>query len=232
VVIAELLAEKDGQEARHAVEITALRGRIAELERRVGLNSTNSSKPPSSDGLKKPPPKARRVSSLRKPSGKKTGGQPGHPGETLRRTETPNIITDHYPDACAKCSAPLTAAKATGYAARQVLDLPKLQPLVCTEHRAHDCRCTACGAKTHARFPEDVVAPVKYGKRIAAFVVYSRVFSVRAGTTPGRVAVGPVWSAPDDRDHRPDGPGLRRTLRGLRRTRAQSCGGRDTQAHG
>jgi len=172
VVIEELLTEKDAQEARHAVEVAALRGRIAELERQVGLNSTNSSKPPSSDGLKKPQPKARRVSSLRKPSGRKTGGQPGHPGETLRRTETPDIITDHYPDACAKCSAPLTAATATGYVARQVFDLPKPQPLVCTEHRAHDCHCTDCGAKMHARFPKDVAAPVQYGKRIAAFVVY------------------------------------------------------------
>jgi transposase len=176
VVIEELLAEKGAQEARHAIETAALRGRIAELERQAGLNSTNSSKPPSSDGLKKPQPKARRVSSLRKPSGKKTGGQPGHPGETLRRTETPNIITDHYPDACAKCSAPLTAATATGYVARQVFDLPMPQPLICTEHRAHDCHCTDCGAKTHARFPKDVAAPVQYGKRIAAFVVYLAYF--------------------------------------------------------
>lgn len=176
VVIEELLAEKAAQEARHAAETAALRARIAELERRLGLNSTNSSKPPSSDGLKKPPPKVRRVSSLRKPSGKKSGGQPGHPGETLRQTATPDIITDHYPDACAKCSAPLTAETATGYVARQVLDLPKPEPLVCTEHRAHDCRCTDCGAKTHARFPKDVAAPVQYGKRIAAVVVYLAYF--------------------------------------------------------
>src|SRR4249920_2096486 len=69
-------------------ENAALRERLADLERCLGLNSSNSGKPPSSDGLKKPP----RVSSLREPSGKKTGGQKGHPGETLRRVETPDAM--------------------------------------------------------------------------------------------------------------------------------------------
>src|SRR5215475_9804514 len=67
-------------------ENAALLRRLGELERRLGLNSSNSGKPPSSDGLKKPP----RVSSLREPSSKKTGGQQGHPGTTPRRTETPD----------------------------------------------------------------------------------------------------------------------------------------------
>src|SRR5438046_5831686 len=73
----------------------ALMVRLAELERRLGLNSSNSGKPPSSDGLNKPP----RVSSLREASGKKTGGQMGHPGGTLRQTETPDSTIDHYPHA-------------------------------------------------------------------------------------------------------------------------------------
>ena len=59
-----------------------------------------------------------------------------------------------------------------GHRARQVFDLPKPQPLVVTEHRAHDCQCGACGATTRAPFPDGVNAPVQYGDRIAAFVVY------------------------------------------------------------
>jgi transposase len=149
-------------------ENAALIERLAYLERRLGLNSGNSGKPPSSNGLKKPP----RVSSLREPSGKKTGGQKGHPGATLRRTEAPDATIDHYPEACAACGEPLTAAMATGHVARQVFDLPEPTPLIVTEHRAHDCLCTICGTQTRAAFPDGVTAPVQYGKRIGAFVLY------------------------------------------------------------
>jgi transposase len=163
-VIAALRAEIVQLRAENA----ALLGRLAELERRLGLNSCNSGKPPSSDGLKKPP----RVSSLREPSGKTTGGQTGHPGKTLRRTETPDATIHHYPAVCAGCGKPLTAATATGHVARQVFDLPEPKPLIVTEHRAHGCRCTACGAQTRAAFPDGVSAPVQYGPRISAIVLY------------------------------------------------------------
>jgi transposase len=60
-----------------------------------------------------------------------------------------------------------------------VFDLPAPQPLIVTEHRpslacslAHQCQCGACGAQTRAAFPQGVTAPVQYGARIAAFVVY------------------------------------------------------------
>src|SRR6202162_1854625 len=149
-------------------EVVALTGRLAELERRLGLNSSNSAQPPSSAGLKKPP----RVSSLREPSGKKTGGQRGHPGETLRRVETPDATIDHYPVACAVCGELLSAAMATGHVARQVFDLPEPRPLIITEHRVHSCRCAACGRQTRGAFPDGVTAPVQYGPRIGAFVLY------------------------------------------------------------
>jgi transposase len=96
--------------------------RIAELERRLGLNSSNSGKPPSSDGLSKPP----RVSSLRERTGKRSGGQKGHPGKTLRRSETPDAIIDHYPPSCAACGATLGPALATDFVARQ--SLPRRRP--------------------------------------------------------------------------------------------------------
>jgi transposase len=164
----DLIALLLAQEARHAAEMATLQARIAELERRLGLNSSNSGKPPSSDGLKKPP----RTSSLREASGKQTGGQKGHPGETLRRSESPDTTIDHYPQTCTGCGEPLVAATATSYVARQVFDLPPPQPLVVTEHRAHGCLCAACGQETRAAFPPGVTAPVQYGERIGAFVLY------------------------------------------------------------
>src|ERR1035437_6387697 len=154
--------------AAQAAEIAALRAHIAELERRLGLTGSNSGKPPSSDGLKKPT----RVASLRERSGNKPGGQKGHEGETLRQGAEPDNIIDHYPQACTECGLTLTPAMTTGHSARQVFDLPAPQPPVVTEHRAHDCQCAACGVRTRAAFPAGVNAPVQYGQRITAFVLY------------------------------------------------------------
>jgi transposase len=154
--------------AAQAAEIAALKAHIAELERRLGLNSSNSGKPPSSDGLKKPA----RVTSLRERSGKKPGGQKGHKGETLRQVADPADVVDHYPPACSKCGVGLDPETSVGHSARQVFDLPEPAPLAVTEHRAHDCQCDACGTTTRALFPDGVNAPVQYGARITAFVIY------------------------------------------------------------
>ena len=168
-VLATLAAQMEILAAQQQALIAQQQARIAELERQVGLDSGNSGKPPSSDGLKKKPV---RVSSLREKSGKKSGGQKGHPGETLRRSETPDDTIDHFPEACVGCGEALSEAMATDHVARQVFDLPAPQPLFVTEHRAHNCRCTACGTQTRANFPDHVKAPVQYGARIAGIVVY------------------------------------------------------------
>ena len=163
-----VIAAQQAQIAAQQVQISTLLARIAELERRLGLNSSNSGKPPSSDGLKKP----NRTRSLRARLGNKPGGQKGHPGETLRQSATPDQIIGHYPATCSGCGAALTPAMSRSHAARQVFDLPEPKPLRITEHRAHACACTACGTQTRADFPTGVNAPVQYGSRISAFAVY------------------------------------------------------------
>ena len=164
----EMIARLEAENAAKDEIIKGLLARLAELERRLGLNSGNSGKPPSSDGLKKPS----RVKSLREPSGRPSGGQKGHKGGTRRQVAEPDITIDHFPSACSKCGSSLSEAPSVGYIARQVFDLPEPQPLVVTEHRAHACRCGQCGEQARAAFPEAVTAPVQYGQRITAFVVY------------------------------------------------------------
>ena len=151
---------------RQAERIEQLEAEIAELKRRLGMNSTNSSKPPSSDSpFTKPTPK-----SLRRRSGRKPGGQPGHPGSTLALVADPNERRRHEPGPCTGCGADLTDAVEVGVERRQVFDLPPLRVRV-VEHQLISRRC-GCGTTTGAAAPEGVTAPVQYGPRITAIVLY------------------------------------------------------------
>jgi transposase len=211
---AELIALLLAQEERHAAEMAALQARIAELERRLGLNSSNSDKPPSSDGMKKPA-RGQQVCGSCQAKRSARVGQKGHPGKTLRRSTTPDVTLDHYPQTCSACGAALTAAMATDHLARQVFDLPEPRPLIVTEHRAHRCRCAACGTQTRATFPEGIAAPVQYGERIGPWCSTSAL-SIAAREASGRVAGRSLRGAVCTRDHRPDQPSLRPPLSGLR----------------
>jgi transposase len=160
--------EKDALIGTLLAHIAKQDERIKELERRLGLNSENSSKPPSSDGYGKKP----RQTNLREKTDKKAGGQEGHAGNNLPQVENPSRIIDHCPPACAGCGGTLGVEQSTGHKKRQVFDIPKPQPIEVTEHRVHCCQCAHCGAKTDAAFPGDVTAPTQYGANIAAAVVY------------------------------------------------------------
>ena len=103
---------------------------------------------------------------------RKSGGQAGHKGTTLNQVENPDQIVDHAPDQCQECSATLSKSDTVGFSARQVFDIPKPPPLFVTEHRAHTCQCSECGAKVRAAFPDGVNAPVQYGNEIASLVAY------------------------------------------------------------
>jgi transposase/uncharacterized coiled-coil protein SlyX len=149
--------------------IASLTARVKELEDQLAKDSTNSSKPPSTD-LPKPKPK-----SLRAKSGKKPGGQKGHPGTTLSVVEEPDHVLVHSPRECEGCGKGLASIEASGHARRQVADIPPLLALEVTEHRAQRKRCAGCSVTTTAEFPSEAKlarAVVGYGPRIKALGVY------------------------------------------------------------
>lgn len=140
---------------------------IAELKRRLNKDSSNSSKPPSSDGLKKPS----RTSSLREQGKHPSGGQKGHQGRTLKQVTHANHVVTHKLEQCPDCGRSLVQEIAKGVVKRQVFDLPSVQVEV-TEHRAEMKFCTCCQKQVIASFPREVKAYAQYGNRVRSWVVY------------------------------------------------------------
>jgi len=145
-------------------QVEALKAENKELKARLDKNSRNSNKPPSTDEFIKP-------KSQRKKSGKKTGGQKGHKGHTLKMSETPDEIIIHRPEGCRGCGRLLKEVEPDCIEKRQVFDLPPLN-LSVTEHRSETLTCPCCGKVNKADFPEGVNQSVQYGNNIKALLVY------------------------------------------------------------
>jgi len=161
-----LLAQREQALAERDVLIEALVARVAALEARVGKNSQNSSKPPSSDNpFTKPPPR-----SLRGVTGRRPGKQAGQDGARLEPRPDPDEIVVHVPDACRGCGGDLAAAAVAGEQVRQVFDLPSIRLRV-VEHRVQTRAC-GCGRLSTAGFPAHVTAPTCYGPGVAALGAY------------------------------------------------------------
>lgn len=147
--------------------VANLEQRVADLEAQLSKNSRNSSKPPSSDGFVKPD----RTQSLRDKSGKKSGGQTGHPGHFLGLVENPDQILIHPLIKCAGCNHTLHTRKADEWVKRQVFELPVMS-LEVSEHRAEVKVCPGCGLRNVAEFPPTVNKMTQYGPRAKGFAVY------------------------------------------------------------
>ncbi|MBV9774577.1 MAG: IS66 family transposase [Gemmatimonadetes bacterium] len=142
--------------------LLALEARVRELEARLGLDSTNSSKPPSTD----PPGVLRRG---KKPTGRKRGGQPGHPGayRALLPSERVDAVVEHRPLSCDHCGHSLRSAlQVHGWGRHQVVELPPIRAHV-TEHRLLVLACPACARHTRAHLPPQV-SPKHFGPRLSA----------------------------------------------------------------
>lgn len=155
--------------------------RLTKLREQLAKNSRNSSKPPSSDGLKKPNPKSSDELKKKRKRGKgpkrKPGGQKGHEGHGLDPVANPKHIEVLEVHRCEHCERPLDDQDAIDYEARQVFDIPPIEIEV-TEHRAEIKECPDCHCFTKAPFPDGVRAPAQYGARIKSIAVYNKVYQL------------------------------------------------------
>ena len=152
----------------------ALQAEIGRLRDAAAQNSSNSSRPPSTDRPETPQPK-----SLRKQSGRASGGQPGHPGHTLHRIPHPQQTRIHPLRRCG-CGQDLSREPVRELERRQVFDLPTLK-LECTEHQAEIKVCPSCGQTARAEFPTGIKAPVQYGQNFRAWLAY--LYDTQIGTS-------------------------------------------------
>ena len=153
--LVSLILELQQMLAEQAAEIQSLHDQISR-------NSGNSSKPPSSDGLKKP-----RTRSLREKSGRNSGGQKGHQGHTLEMVEEPNHVEVHEVSVCPHCSTDLDSIRCDRHEKRQVFDVPPVQVEI-TEHQAEIKVCPKCHEEVKGSFPAGVTKPAQYGLHIKA----------------------------------------------------------------
>ena len=151
-LVAQLLPLRE-RVTQQDLMIAQLQQQVQALQERVDKDSHNSHLPPSSDRF------VRQPKSLRKKSGKKAGGQPGHEGTTLHWQACPDEVIVHAVTRCACCEQDLQAMPALQVERRQVVDVPAPRLWV-AEHQAEQKQCPACQHITLACFPAEVAAPL------------------------------------------------------------------------
>ena len=165
----EKIAFLEARVASLESQLTEALGVIRDLQNRLNKDSSNSGKPPSTDGFRK------KRRNLREKTGKPRGGQIGHPGKTLLMRENPDRIIVHEVTSCECCGNSLAGIPASSTERRQVYDIPPLSIEV-TEHRGEIKKCPFCKAKNKAEFPDNVPASVQYGENVKAFVSFAMAY--------------------------------------------------------
>jgi transposase len=165
------LAARDAVVDQVRSQAAGLAERVAELERSAARNSSNSSKPPSSDSpyTKKTNTRQRTDRSLRGRSGRKPGKQPGEPGASLSQVADPDEVVVCAPDRCDGCGCELADAPVTGVQQRQEFEVrpPPPRPLV-TAYLVQARICLACGRTCVGQAPVGVTGRVQYGPGVHA----------------------------------------------------------------
>jgi transposase len=154
------------------VRCLQLQRRNLELEAQFSKDSHNSSRPPSTD-----PPWSKHTRSLRRPSGRRVGGQAGHRGSTRRLAQRPDRVVEHRPQQCRSCHAALTEAQFIRHLKQQVIEVVPAKLRV-TEHRLCVLRCPACGKRTKGEFAQAVRSGVQYGPGVKARVLYLQQYQL------------------------------------------------------
>lgn len=147
-------------------QVAAQNATIQKLSDELAKNSSNSGKPPSSDGLKKP-----KTRSLRKKGQRPLGGQPGHKGNTLKMVDEPDYVKRHPVTSCPHCQTDLSETEPASHEKRQVFDVPPIH-LEVTEHQAEVKQCPGCGQHVKGTFPLHITQPTQYGPRLKAQASY------------------------------------------------------------
>lgn len=154
---------------RQKAEISTLKARLEKLEK-PKKDSHNSSIPSSKEDMFSSEER-KRTRSLRKPSGKNAGGQPGHKGSTLQRKETVDDFVEMPLDECPDCGKDLSEVCGTQKMTRQMIDVSFPAPVV-TQYSIWEKVCPGCGHTVRSEFPEGVNGEVSYGPNVQALVVY------------------------------------------------------------
>lgn len=197
------MTEKEAREIYHQGEEAVVAkfmefdARLKRLEEIIGMNSTNSSKPPSTDN---------KLTKSKKPyttnSKKKRGGQVGREGKNLKLVSIPDKVEIVIPKSCRACNASLENITPSKFEKRQLFDLPEIKINV-TEYQAHSVKCKNCDNMNKAEFPNSIKAVVQYGNNLKSFVSYlnsyqmlpyERISETIEDLTTHKVSTGTIYN--------------------------------------